>query len=452
MDMMNKVVLVVGTGISGIAAAELILEKQGKVILFDGNQEAKEEEIRSKFLKASPQEVLIGDLPEEKMIGLDLVILSPGVPTDIPLVEAFKQRKIPIWGEVELAYHFSKGRIVGITGTNGKTTTTALVGQIMKAYYNDVYIVGNIGIPYTQMVKYTEDDSIIVAEMSSFQLETIEKFRPNVSAILNISPDHLNRHHTMEAYIDAKMNICKNQTSEDILVLNYDDLTLRKIGENISAKVFYFSSHHRLDEGVYLDQEQIFYKTNKKEILICHINELKLLGIHNYENIMAGIAIGISLQVPIEQIYEGITSFESVEHRIEYVEEIRGVKYYNDSKGTNPDAAIKGIQAMVTPTLLIGGGYDKDSDYKEWILSFEHKVRHLVLIGQTRDKIAKTAKELGFEQIILADSLQEAVTICYDLAEPGDSVLLSPACASWGMFCNYEERGNRFKELVRQLK
>lgn len=452
MDMLNKVILVVGTGISGIAATQLILEERGKVILYDGYKEANKEEILSRFTKNLPHEIIIGELPTEKMQSLDLVVISPGVPTDIPMVEELRQRQIPIWGEVELAYHFSKGSIVGITGTNGKTTTTALVGQIMKTHYSSVYVVGNIGIPYTQMVRDTRIDSVTVAEMSSFQLETIHDFRPNVSAILNISPDHLNRHHTMEAYIEAKLNICRNQTSDDTLVLNYDDLILREVGSTTSAKVLYFSSNHILDSGVYLAGDRIIFEKDNIKTLVCHTSELKLLGVHNYENVMAGIAIGISMNVPMERIIEGITSFEAVEHRIEYVDEINGVKYYNDSKGTNPDAAIKGIQAMVTPTLLIGGGYDKDSDYEEWIKAFEHKVKHLVLIGQTREKIAKIAKELGFKEVILADSLQDAVMICHNLAVTGDSVLLSPACASWGMFKNYEERGNMFKELVKQLK
>lgn len=452
MDMLNKVVFVVGTGISGIAASQLILEEQGKVILYDSNEGTNREEILARFNGQYPAEIIIGEMPQEKMLGLDLVVLSPGVPTDIPMVEELRRLQIPIWGEVELAYHYSKGRIIGITGTNGKTTTTALVGQIMRRYYDSVYVVGNIGIPYTQMVKKTTEDSVTVAEISSFQLETIEDFRPNISAILNITPDHLNRHHTMEAYIEAKMNICRNQTSEDKLVLNYDDISLREVINITKAQVLYFSSNHILDTGVYLDGDRIIYSHNSTKTFVCNTGDLKLLGVHNYENVMAGVAIGISMNVPMDIIIEGITSFKAVEHRIEYVDEINGVKYYNDSKGTNPDAAIKGIQAMITPTLLIGGGYDKDSDYEEWIKAFEHKVKHLVLIGQTREKIAKTAKELGFYNITLADSLQEAVEICRNLAEEGDSVLLSPACASWGMFENYEVRGNMFKEYVKQLR
>ncbi|ROR30741.1 UDP-N-acetylmuramoylalanine--D-glutamate ligase [Mobilisporobacter senegalensis] len=451
MNFENKNVLVVGTGISGIAATELLNKMNAKVILFDGNVNLDIDKVIDKIGGKERADIILGNLPKDVMETLDLVVLSPGVPTDIPLVNELRNLQLPIWGEVELAYQFSKGKIVGITGTNGKTTTTALVGEIMKIYYESVFVVGNIGIPYTQMVSDMNDNSITVAEMSSFQLETIYDFKPDVSAILNITPDHLNRHHTMECYINAKANIFKNQTSKDILVLNYEDNTLRELSKKAKAEILYFSSKRPLDRGIYLEGGNIIYSVDNEKIHICNIHELKILGTHNYENIMAGIAIGGSLNVPMDCIKKAITSFVAVEHRIEYVDEKNGVKYYNDSKGTNPDAAIKGIEAMVTPTLLIGGGYDKNSDYKEWIQSFHGKVKYLVLLGQTREKIAETAKNLGFHNIILVDTLEEAVDVCKEHAKPGDSVLLSPACASWGMFKNYEERGRVFKELVYKL-
>lgn len=451
MKLEDKKVLIAGTGISGIAAARLCSGKKAQVILYDGNDKLKEEEIKEKLGSSLDIQIILGELKEEVMKNIDLLILSPGVPTDLEFVNTIRAYGIPIWGEVELAFQFSKGKIAAITGTNGKTTTTALVGEIMKTYYESVFVVGNIGIPYTQMVSDMKDSSVTVAEMSSFQLETVHEFRANVSAILNISPDHLNRHHTMDCYIEAKCNVTKNQTEEDTCVLNYEDEVLREFGKTLKSKVIYFSSVRKIENGIYLDEGEIKLNQNGEETMLCNIRQLKLLGTHNYENIMAGIAIGMSLSVPMQCIIKAITDFTAVEHRIEYVTEKNGIKYYNDSKGTNPDAAIKGIEAMITPTLLIGGGYDKDSEYDQWINAFNGKVKYLVLIGQTKEKIAETAKRLGFHQIIMADTLEEAVQVCAQKAEMGDSVLLSPACASWGMFPNYEERGRIFKELVKQL-
>lgn len=451
MNVENKKVLVVGTGISGIAASKLLNKMNAQIILFDENIELDKRKIQDKIGGEGKPHIILGTVSKEIMNSLDFVVLSPGVPTDIPLVKELKELKVPIWGEVELAYQFSIGKIIGITGTNGKTTTTALVVEIMKTYYNSVYVVGNIGIPYTQMVLDMVDSSVTVAEMSSFQLETINEFKPDVSAILNITPDHLNRHHTMKCYIEAKANIFKNQTKENTLVLNYEDPILRELSTQVKASILYFSSKRPLENGIYLENDTIIFSSKKEKTVVCSIHELKLPGIHNYENVMAGIAIGSILNVPMDCIRKAITSFVAVEHRIEYVDEKNGVKYYNDSKGTNPDAAIKGIEAMVTPTLLIGGGYDKDSDYKEWIHAFNGKVKYLVLLGQTKEKIADTAKILGFHNIILVDTLEEAVDVCKTKAVPGDSVLLSPACASWGMFKDYEERGRKFKELVCKL-
>lgn len=450
MDLTGKTVLVVGSGISGVAATELLKKKNVNVVLFDGNKELDLTALREKHPVFADVKIILGELTAEDRSGLDLVVLSPGVPTDLPMVEDLKKDGIPIWGEIELAYHFAKGRIVAITGTNGKTTTTALCGEIMANYYRDVKVVGNIGIPYTSVAADTTDETVTVAEISSFQLETIHTFHPAVSAILNITPDHLNRHHTMEAYIEAKEQIAKNQTEEDVCVLNYEDDVTRKFGERVKAQVIYFSSRRRLEKGIYLEDGNIVYCRENPE-KVCHVDELKLLGMHNYENVMAAVAMAAAYHVPMEIIRKTIREFTAVEHRIEFVAEKNGVAYYNDSKGTNPDAAIKGIQAMNRPTFLIGGGYDKDSSYDEWIQSFDGKVKKLVLLGATKEKINETAKRLGFTDTILADTFEEAVNICVEQAEPGDAVLLSPACASWGMFKNYEERGDKFKELVNQL-
>ncbi len=452
MELQNKKVLVFGSGISGIAAVSL-LEKQGAFpVLFDGNRELTEEGIRSKLEEGSRAEIVIGELSEEILDTLSLAVLSPGVPTDIPLVNQMRDKGIPVWGEIELAYTCGKGDVLAVTGTNGKTTTTSLLGAIMQHARESAFIVGNIGIPYTQVVEKTREDSVTVAEISSFQLETIDSFRPRVSAILNITPDHLNRHHTMEEYIRVKELITKNQTPEDTCVLNYEDEVLREFGKHLNCRVIFFSSLRTLEKGIYLNGEVIEYNDGERITKICSTKELNLPGRHNHENVMAATAMALAYGVSPAEIYEVLIRFKAVEHRIEYVTEINGVVYYNDSKGTNPDAAIKGIQAMDRPTLLIGGGYDKQSSYEEWIKAFDGKVRYLVLLGQTREKIAETARACGFTDIVMTDSLEEAVQFCADHANPGDAVLLSPACASWGMFPNYEVRGKMFKELVHGLE
>lgn len=447
----SQKVLVVGTGISGIAAAKLLLELGGEVLLYDSNQGLDEKEIKGNFEDTSSVSVLLGDMKRSDLLGIELCIISPGVALDAPFISVIDDAKIPIWGEIQLAYHCSKGKLAAITGTNGKTTTTALTGEIMKAYYKDVYVVGNIGIPYTKIALQTNDDSVTVAEVSSFQLETIMDFRPDVSAILNITPDHLNRHKTMENYIQVKEGIAGNQDPKNSCILNYDDLVLREFGKGIEAKTIFFSSSEKLEEGLSLEGDRILYCHHNKEIEVVNVKELHLLGKHNYENVMAAVGISLEMGVPMEIIRKVLREFKAVEHRIEFVMDRSGVKYYNDSKGTNPDAAIQAIKAMPGPILLIAGGYDKDSEYDTWIETFGDKVKYLVLIGQTRDKIAECAKNHGFTEIMYAEDMSEAVHVCASYANMGDCVLLSPACASWGMFKNYEERGEVFKECVRSL-
>lgn len=450
MEVTGKKVLVFGSGISGIGAVKLLEEQGAEVILYDGNEKIEKDSIKGKLEKNSKAEIIIGEFPDGLLEELDIVILSPGVPTDLPVVNAMREKGILITGEVELAYSFGKGDVLAITGTNGKTTTTTLLGEIMKAYQEEVFVVGNIGNPYTVAAGRMTDKSVAVAEMSSFQLETILTFRPKVSAILNFTPDHLNRHHTMEAYVEAKKNIAKNQTAEDFCILNYEDERTRKFGENVKANVLYFSSAHKVERGIYLEDGNIVY-SNPEKVVVCNVNELRLLGVHNYENYMAAIAMAAVYGVPMDLIRKVIKEFKGVEHRIEYVTEKNGVAYYNDSKGTNPDAAIKGIQAMNRPTVLIGGGYDKDSSYIEWIRAFDGKVKKLVLLGQTKEKIAKDAEKCGFYDYVLVDTFEEAVLLAAKTAKEGDAVLLSPACASWGMFPNYEVRGEKFKEIVNSL-
>lgn len=450
MELKGKKVLVFGSGISGIGAAELLGQVGALPVIYDGKADLDKEAVLHK-VNHKNVEIYAGELPGSVRESLDLVVLSPGVPTDLPLVKSFYDQGLPVWGEVELAYRTGKGRVLAITGTNGKTTTTALLGKIMSDAVESVFVVGNIGTPYTSKSLEMKEDSVTVAEISSFQLETIEAFAPKVSAILNITEDHLNRHHTMEEYIRVKELIVKNQKPEDVCVLNYEDPVLREFGKNIVPKTVYFSSEQSLDQGIFLDGDKIILRTEQEELLLVKTGDLKLLGKHNYENVMAASAMAYYAGVPVDSIRKSICEFTAVEHRIEYVTEKNGVAYYNDSKGTNPDAAIKGIQAMNRPTWLIGGGYDKGSSYDEWLNSFDGKVRSLVLIGQTKETIRDAAERLGVCPCILCEDLEEAVKVCAENASPGEAVLLSPACASWGQFDNYEQRGDKFKEYVRNL-
>jgi len=451
--MNDQKVLVAGTGISGIAAAGLLLKLGGEVVLYDADDRQDKEAIKERFEEPDKLTIVLGELTRTDLLGMELAVISPGISLDAPFVSLLDDAKIPIWGEMELAYHVAKGRLAAITGTNGKTTTTALVGSIMKAYFDEVFVVGNIGTPYAENALKTTDDSITVAEVSSFQLETIMEFKPDVSAILNITPDHLNRHGTMDNYIEIKERIASNQTNDDSIILNYDDKVLREFGESesLKAKVVYFSSTRELKEGLFLKDGSIIYRSRGQDQEVSGTGQLKLLGRHNYENVMAAAAIALELKVPLDVIRTAVLAFEAVEHRIEFVLERAGVRYYNDSKGTNPDAAIQAVHAMPGPTLLIAGGYDKDGEYDAWIETFGDKVKYLVLIGQTRDKIAACAKAHGFTEIMYAEDMTEAVRVCAAYANSGDNVLLSPACASWGMFDNYEQRGEVFKECVRNL-
>lgn len=453
--MEKEKVLVVGTGKSGIAATQLLV-KTGKLpVLFDSNADLNKDEILGKLSLSEDEkkqvEIILGDLTEEEKQSLTGVVLSPGVPTDTEFVNDLRNRGLLISGEIELAFEQEKGAVLAITGTNGKTTTTTLLGEILKATGKKTFVVGNIGNPYTLEAEKTDAESVTVAEISSFQLETIHTFRPRVSAILNITPDHLNRHHTMENYVKAKQDITKNQTKEDYCVLNAEDPYTDAFLKKCPATVILFSSVRELADGYFYADECIYKAVQGKKQKLMNIHEMRLLGMHNVENVMAAIAMADAYGVDMEVILGVVRDFKAVEHRIEYVKTVRGVDYYNDSKGTNPDAAIKGIGAMVKPTYLIGGGYDKQSEYDEWIESFGGKVRKLVLLGQTREKIADCAKKHGFTDYIFVDDLQQAVDYCAEHAKEGEAVLLSPACASWGMFPNYEVRGKMFKDMVNAL-
>ena len=459
-DIIDKKVLVIGSGLSGVGSVNLLNKVGAHPIVLEENKSLTQEDIIAKLHEEDRDktQVIVGEISDEVLDELSLVVPSPAVPLDAPTVLRIKEKNIPIWSEIELAYNFAKGKVVAITGTNGKTTTTTLVGDIMKAHFGDVYVVGNIGVSYAESSLLMKDSSVTVGEISSFQLEAVDNFHANVSAILNvtpailnITPDHLNRHHTMECYAAMKENITNNQTQDDTCVLNYDNEYTRDFGKRCPARVVFFSTKERLSDGLFLDGDEIYLSAAGNAVSVMNIHDMNLVGLCNVENVMAAIAMSLAMGVPMSTILGVIRNFKAVEHRIEFVATKRGVDYYNDSKGTNPDAAIQGIKAMSKPTILIGGGYDKGSEYDEWIESFGDKVKLLVLIGQTKEKIAECAKKHGFTNYVFKDTFEEALEFCTESANEGEAVLLSPACASWDMFPNYETRGKKFKEYVCKL-
>ncbi len=454
MDFQNKKVFIIGSGRSGMGALSALHHVQAVCTLYDSNEKLTKEEIAAKMPEGTAADIIIGEVSDQTLQGFDLAVISPGVPIDSPMVLRLRELKIPVIGEVELGFELAKGRLIGITGTNGKTTTTTLVGQMMADYFSSVFVVGNIGNPYTLEALNTTKESVTVAEISSFQLESVESFCPTVSAILNVTPDHLNRHYTMENYAAVKERITRGQTKQQYCILNYENSYTRDFGlYRCPATPVFFSSKRVLKDGVYCMGDTIYLARGGESKAVMNIHtDMNLVGVCNVENVMAALAIGLCFGVPLENLLETIRAFHAVEHRIEFVATKGGVDYYNDSKATNPDAAIQGIIAMDKPTVLIGGGYDKHSEFDDWFEAFGGRVKLLVLIGQTKEQIAACADKHGFHDYVLADSYEECLKICTQNAKPGDAVLLSPACASWGMFSDYEERGRQFKAYVNSLE
>ena len=448
---MCQSVLVAGAGISGIQAARLLGKSGTHVVLYDGNEDKDREALMRELPEGS--EIVLGDLPEEVIRRISYCIISPGISLEVPFVQKLRDAGVEIIGEIELAWRYEKGQVIGITGTNGKTTTTTLVGDIMSAALGDdkAFSVGNIGHPYTEEVLNSAPDSVSVIELSSFQLETVKTFHAHVSAILNITPDHLNRHHTMECYARAKERVAMNSGPEDTVVLNAEDARLMEFAKETKASVVLFSGLRTLENGYFLRGDTLYYAEDGCETELLRTSEVQLVGQCNYENILAAIACTRAMEVPMPLILKTVREFRAVPHRIEFVEEVGGIRYYNDSKGTNTDAAIQAVRAMTRPTILIGGGYDKGSEFDDWVSEFGTKIRKLVLIGATREKIAACCDAHGFRNYVFADTFEEAFQTAVSLAAPGYAVLLSPACASWGMFNNYEERGDLFKKLVRDM-
>ena len=423
MDFKGKKALVCGMAKSGISAAELLNKLGADVTLQDKKERTDLGDLS--YIENQGIKLYCGKNPDEIVTDFDFLVVSPGIPSSL--------------------------EFFNVSATNGKTTTTAITGEIIKKKFPSAAVVGNIGVPYSSMVQDLTEKDYVVAEISSFQMERANEFHPHISAVLNITPDHLDRHKTLETYIEMKERVFKKQTESDYCILNWCDETTRKMAEKTAAKVFFFSSGEKLDEGIYMDGDDIFVKWQGIDEKLINIHDLKLLGTHNYENVMAASAMGICAGVSLEDIREVLKGFAGVEHRIEFVKTVDGVDYYNDSKGTNTDAAIRGIMAMVKPCVLIGGGYDKGSEYDDWVEKFEGRVKKLVLIGKTAEKIALCCDKHGFKDYVFADTFEEAVNICRETAKSGDCVLLSPACASWDMFKSYEQRGEIFKEMVRSF-
>ncbi len=448
MEYNGKKALVCGMARSGIAAAKLLKKLGAEVTLQDMK---KREDIAADVLNLENEGIVLytGANPDNIACEQDIIVLSPGIPCDLPFITAAEAAGVNVISEVELAYGLTECPITAITGTNGKTTTTTLTGEIMKAVYGNTAVVGNIGIPYSEEVEHLTEKDWVVAEISSFQMEKAKEFHPHISAVLNITPDHLNRHKTMEVYIAMKERVFEKQTAEDFCILNYGDEACRKMADKTAAKVFFFSSSEKLEEGIYLDGENIEVRWGAINETLINVNDLQILGVHNHENVMAAAAMAICANIPLDTIREVLKAFAGVEHRIEYVATVDGVDYYNDSKGTNVDASIRAVLAMKKPIVLIGGGYDKGGSFDEWTKLFPGRVKHLVLIGVTAPQVRASAEKFGFTAISDCETFKEAVDLCREKAEDGDCVLLSPACASWGMFDNYEQRGDMFKEQVR---
>ncbi|MBN2795480.1 MAG: UDP-N-acetylmuramoyl-L-alanine--D-glutamate ligase [Clostridia bacterium] len=441
---MSKKVLVIGMARSGLSAAKLLIHQGYHVTLND----SKPLETFSDVLEGPLKDATFdfGGAPKD-IEGYDLVVLSPGVPTDLPFILTAKNNHIEVIGALELAYQNAKGNFYGITGTNGKTTTTTLTHEIFKADQRDAYAVGNIGNPLGDYVLDSHDQRDFITEISSFQLESIHKFHAHISAILNITPDHLNRHKTMEAYVEAKKRIFENQTQEDYLVLNYDDAPTQKIGETINQTQVVYFSKNALNRGVYVENGKIKI-TLDKTVEIMNVDEIFIPGSHNLENVLAAVAISYLAGIQPEVIRSAVMAFKGVEHRVEYVGVYRGVTCYNDSKATNPESSIVALKTMVKPTILIAGGMDKGSVFDEFVKAFENKIKHLILLGETKDLIEETARKYGYSVISKVADMEEAVDLAFEICEEGDVLLLSPACASWDMYSSFEVRGEHFKSCV----
>lgn len=459
MNLKNKNVLVIGLAKTGISTLKFLNKNNANIIVNDIKNEDELKEVLDEIRDLNNIKIVLGEHILD-VSNIDLAIVSPGVPLDLPFIQNIKNNNIDIIGEVELGYRMFSNKspkLVGITGTNGKTTTTSLTGELFKNASKDTHIVGNIGNPVIDIVENVSEESFIIAELSSFQLESINTFKPNISVILNLTPDHLNRHHTMENYIDAKSRIFLNQSKNDVTILNYDDSITRELSKSSNASLYYFSAYEDLSllnlKGAYVDCDGYINLFIDEKVKLMHKSELSLPGVHNLQNSLATALIGYISNISLDIIKETLSTFAGVEHRQEFVTEINGTRYVNDSKATNPDSTIKALSSYNTPVILIAGGMDKKNDFSEMMDEVLKNTKVLIVMGETASDIQRCARLKGFEKIIIkVHRMEDAVRNAYRLSNPGDTVLLSPACASWDMYKNFEERGNEFKECVLNIK
>lgn len=443
---MGEKVLVIGAARSGLAGAEFLAKQGNQVVLTDMKQAVQVDNLAELGVS-----FVWGEQPDVEAIKPDYIVMSPGVPLTIPPVKYAKEHSIPVIGELELAYRNCKAPFAAITGTNGKTTTTTLIGELMKKTGRQVFVGGNIGVPIITYADKLQEEDIVVAEVSSFQLETVESFCPHLALMINLTPDHLDRHGNMAGYLAAKARIFENQKESDYLVLNYDDEALRELAPQSRGKVIFFSQKHKLEEGVYLDGSRVMLALNGESLFICNADEIAIKGKHNLENAMGAIVFAYLSGVRAEDIRDVLMTFQGVEHRLEPVRTLNEVLYINDSKGTNPDSTIKAIEAYDRPIVIILGGKNKGVPFTELAGLVKERVKKAVLVGQAKEELAEALDAADFNDYVRTESFEEAVTKAAELAEPGDIVLLSPACTSWDMFSSFEERGRLFKKLVMEL-
>ncbi|MCL2671261.1 MAG: UDP-N-acetylmuramoyl-L-alanine--D-glutamate ligase [Clostridiales bacterium] len=447
---MQKRALIVGMAKSGIAAAKLLHAAGYAVTINDIKPE-----IPGLFdaLAGVPCSVRLGFDPMELLAGTDLLVPSPVIPMTRPFIVEARRRGIEVISEIELGYRYSKADFVCVTGTNGKTTCTALTGELFKASGRKTYVLGNIGVAISEYALDTKPGEVVVAETAALQLCGNIHFRAKAAGICNITPDHLDHFGNMESYIAAKAKILENQNWDDVAVLNYDDPIVRGLAGNTPARILWFSRKEEPKNGMFLRGEDVIFRLHSRELVLMPAKEIRIPGGHNLENAMLCALLALSQGIDPAMIRRVLQTFPGVEHRIEYVRAVGGVDFINDSKGTNPASTLRAMEAINKPLVMILGGYDKHADFSELFTLFPGKVKACVLLGQTAGKIESAANAAGFGDICHRTyGFEEAISRAKALARPGDCVLLSPACASWGMFANYEERGKLFKEIVGGMK
>jgi len=451
MRIKGKKVLVIGAGKTGVAAARVLHDLGARVTVCDIKREYLLSDTLQQ-LKDIPVQVVTGGYPEVSQQNTDIIVMSPGVPLSIPPVMAAGELGIPVWSEIELASSMFDAPIVAVTGTNGKTTTTSLLGQMFRDAGVETVVAGNIGVPLIGEVEKITSQHVVVLEVSSFQLEAIHSFRPKVGIVINLTPDHLDRHRTMEEYKAAKQSLFRNQRQGDFSVLNYDDEYVKSMASATQGEVIFFSLRHTLDTGAYLVGDDIYFSYRGEKTLICGRDELYIKGNHNLENALSAICAGILMGLSPQSIRFTLKTFKGVKHRLQLVDEINGVKYINDSKGTNPDASIKAVEAYSEPIILILGGKNKGSDFSDFARFISTRVKEVIVLGEAAPEISAALDAAGYHRYSQVETLEQAVAKAARIALPGEIVLLSPACASWDMFNNYEERGDLFISQVAALR